>query len=143
MDDDDLAAFGLAEVDEDRAAGEWDDARQWFGPVDADGHPALTPEQVGQMAVSLMGADDLQGSCLVDLLDAWRGAGYAESCVFAWVARAAPVVAKAEAQADAAVADAIAGRDGDTRHPEYDAWLATTDATEAAVRAMRAAGGGA
>ena len=61
---------------------------EWTGAVDADGHPALTDEQGGQMAASLMGAADLQGSCLLDLLDSWRGAGYSEQCVFAWVTQA-------------------------------------------------------
>ena len=124
---DDRSAFGLAEIDEDRAAGEWDDPHApAVGAV-------LTTERAEELATwGITGAQDLSSN-------EWQ---YLARTILAW----APIVAAAEAQADAdsRLADALGGgrrRSTGPMMPQRAEWVYATRATESAVRAMRAAGG--
>ena len=93
---------------------------------DADGQPALDTAQAEALAIHLIGADDLQGSCLSDLLREGNAGGDWEALA-AWVLAAADVMRAAEAQ------------EGHSRDEEYREYSRCVRLTEAAVRAMRAA----
>lgn len=120
---DDLAAFGLAEIDEDRAAGEWDDPH---APVAA---AALTTAQAVDLARWTIGEGEPP-----EWYSAWtidRDEDMART-ILAW----APIVAAAEAQERI-----MSGLGHDQKWMRvYDE---ATERTESAVRAMQAAGGGA
>lgn len=104
---------------------------------DADGRVALSTEQATALALALatLDFDPATGLRMAIIHDGDNP----DRALARWVLRCAPVVAAAEAQADAwDIAFAAEGDDADGPLAINDcAWQAAADATETAVKAAR------